>query len=717
MVQPPANPGVIRFGLFELDLDSRELRKSGVRIKLQEQPFLILAQLVERPGAIVTREELKKKLWPGDTFVDFDISLNSAVKKLRLALNDDSENPRFVETLYRRGYRFIAPVAAVGNSDQIQLLESRSKSPATAEPRPIRAGSKPIIGAAIVALLLIAVAFWLRPPLPPPRIISTTQITHDNLPKDQVVTDGPRLYFQETVNDQQVLSQVSADGGEVVQISTPFPNMAVLDLSPTASEILVQSFDIANTLMSTNFLGPLWMVPVPAGSPRRLGNLTAAGAAFSSDGKRLVFVAGKDLDLANADGSNVRKLASVSGDAFVPKFSPDGTHVRFSVLDRNTGSITLWDVATNGTGLQPLLPAWHQATGECCGNWTPDGKYFVFMALHASSEIWALQARVGLFHKSTSEPLRITTGPLNYFSPVPSPDGRRLFVIGEQPRAELQRYDASSEQFTPFLSGISAGELDFSRDAQFVTYVTYPEGTLWRSRTDGSERRQLTYSPLIASLPRWSPDGKRIAFAAATAASSLLKLVVISSDGGTPEELLPDESGNVDDPNWAPDGNSLIFSRSPVWGSANPKDFVLVRLDLKTGKLSELPDTGGLFAPRWSPDGRYLSGLTSNQDKLMMMEVATGKWAELATGQDIEYPNWSRDSQNLFFESTDNRGRALFRVNVSTRRAVRVLSLERMRRPSVPFGVQWSGLALDDSTLIMRDVGTREIYALTLDLP
>jgi Tol biopolymer transport system component/DNA-binding winged helix-turn-helix (wHTH) protein len=717
MAQPAANPGVVRFGLFELDLDARELRKSGVRIKLQEQPFLILELLVERPGAIVTREELQKKLWPGNTFVDFDLSLNSAVKKLRQALTDDSENPRFVETLYRRGYRFIAPVTAAENSQRIQLAENRSGSAAPAEPIPIQAGSKRIIVAAVVALLLIPVAVWLRPPLPPLRILSITQITHDNLPKDQVVTDGPRIYFQETLNDHQILSQVSAEGGEIVQIPTPFPNVAVFDLSPTASELLVQSFDIENSLMSTTFTGPLWMVPLPAGSPRRLSNLIAASATLSPDGKNLVFTTGQDLNLANADGSKARKLASVSGYAFVPKFSPDGTHVRFSVLDRNTGSITLWEVATNGRGLQPLLPAWHQAPGECCGNWTPDGKYFVFMAFHASNQIWALPDRVGFLHKRTSDPMRVTNGPLNYFSPVPSRDGHRLFVVGEQPRAELLRYDARSGQFTPFLSGISAGELDFSRDARFLAYVTYPEGVLWRSRADGSERRQLTYPPLVASLPRWSPDGKRIAFAAAAATSSLLKIVVMSADGGTPQELLPDESRSVEDPNWAPDGNSLIFSRSPVLGSTNPKDFVLVRLDLKSGQVSELPGSGGLFGPRWSPDGRYLSGLTSDQDKLMLMQVDTGQWSELATGQDIEYPNWSRDSQNLFFESTINAGRALFRVNVSSRRTERVLSLAGMRRPPVPFGVQWSGLGLDDSTVIMRDVGTREIYALTLDLP
>jgi TolB-like protein/DNA-binding winged helix-turn-helix (wHTH) protein len=119
MAQPTTNPRVVQFGLFELDLDARELRKSGVRIKLQEQPFVILALLVERPGTIVTREELQKKLWPGDTFVDFDLSLSSAVKKLRQALNDDSENPRFVETLYRRGYRFIFPIASTDSKGEV----------------------------------------------------------------------------------------------------------------------------------------------------------------------------------------------------------------------------------------------------------------------------------------------------------------------------------------------------------------------------------------------------------------------------------------------------------------------------------------------------------------------------------------------------------------------------------------------------------------------
>src|SRR5215472_16639604 len=124
MERPAANLKTLQFGLFEVDLLARELRKSGIKIKLHDQPFQVLTVLLERPGEIVTREELHSRLWPSDTFVDFDLSLNSAVKKLRQALGDESVNPRFVETLYRRGYRFIAPVSAISpqNGGAVEML-------------------------------------------------------------------------------------------------------------------------------------------------------------------------------------------------------------------------------------------------------------------------------------------------------------------------------------------------------------------------------------------------------------------------------------------------------------------------------------------------------------------------------------------------------------------------------------------------------------------
>ena len=126
--------------------------------------------------------------------------------------------------------------------------------------------------------------------------------------------------------------------------------------------------------------------------------------------------------------------------------------------------------------------------------------------------IWAVREPAGLFHKTPSKPLQLTNGPMSFTFPVPSPDGKKLFADGYLARGELAAYDIKSRQFLPFLSGISAGELDFSRDGKWIAYVSYPDGTLWRSRADGSERLQLTFPPVSAFLPHWSPDGTQIAY-------------------------------------------------------------------------------------------------------------------------------------------------------------------------------------------------------------
>ena len=157
VAQPATDPRIVQFGLFELDLDARELRKSGVRIKLQGQPFQILGMLLERPGEIVTREELQKRLWAEDTFVDFDLSLNSAVKKLRQALGDDSENPRFVETVYRRGYRFIGQTNGRAVAPE-PVLAPPTPSQASAKSEPLTTGARSLraLTWAIPALLILA---------------------------------------------------------------------------------------------------------------------------------------------------------------------------------------------------------------------------------------------------------------------------------------------------------------------------------------------------------------------------------------------------------------------------------------------------------------------------------------------------------------------------------------------------------------------------------
>src|SRR5882672_2755832 len=122
-------PRSVQFGVFEVDLRAGELRRNGSKIKLQGQPFQILTMLLARPGEVVTREELQKKLWPADVFVDFDHSLNAAIRRLRDALDDSAENPRFVETVARRGYRFVAPVNGAAPTLALQPTSQSTTGP------------------------------------------------------------------------------------------------------------------------------------------------------------------------------------------------------------------------------------------------------------------------------------------------------------------------------------------------------------------------------------------------------------------------------------------------------------------------------------------------------------------------------------------------------------------------------------------------------------
>jgi Tol biopolymer transport system component len=280
----------------------------------------------------------------------------------------------------------------------------------------------------------------------------------------------------------------------------------------------------------------------------------------------------------------------------------------------------------------------------------------------------------------------------------------------------LQRYDLKSRQFVPFLSGISAGHIDFSSDRQWVVYVAYPEATLWRSSIDGSEKMQLTSSPILAAMPRLSPDGKQVAFVDATPGKPQ-KAYVVSTEGGTPEELLPNSKEQEDDPAWSPDGKTLILAQYPEqFSSTNAAVYSIARVDAQTKEISKISGASGMFAPRWSPDGRYVSTFSADDHRLMLLELSTGRWSELTTGKILQYPNWSPDSKYVYYEDFGTDGPEIDRVNIADRKRERLLGLKDVPRVSLTEG-PWNGVAFDGSPLIMRDVGIRELYSLELQLP
>lgn len=726
MGQPATNPRIVQFGLFELDLDARELRKSGVRVKLQEQPFQILAMLLERPGSVVTREELQKKLWPGDTFVDFDLSLNSAVKKLRQALNDDSENPRFIETLYRRGYRFIGPVngSADARAVQTQFVPSGTRAAAPA-PVPVPAALRPSIATpgfyAAAALLLVLAAFvgYRLIPSQPPRVLGFNQITHDGLFKFQIVSDGERLYVNEMQGDHFVVNQVSVAGGETSSVPTPFANLAIRGIAPNGSALIVTSFQ------GTGGKADTWSLPLPSGPPRRLseqpvdalawspdGN-QAASVAWSPDGNEAAFSKGPDIYVAKSDLSEPHKLATAGGLVSRLRFSPDGRRLRFDNSEPGDGPTAIWEIARDGTGLRQLLPGWNAVPHECCGSWTPDGRYFVFQSFREGrNSVWAL-AEKAPWLGAAPKPVQLTNGPLDFGYPVVSKDGKRIFVIGSQPRSELVRYDGKSG-FEPYLDGRSIQDLAYSPDGKSMAYVTVPEGELWRSRVNGSERLQLAPAGMSAALPRWSPDGKQIVFSGSSSNTNWMAYL-ISSDGTGLRELIPGAKSGYD-PTWSADGKSIVLTLNPT-----DKHTPVVQrpgiaiVDVESGKISPLPNAEHLFSPRWSPDGRYIAALTDDSLKLMLFDVAVRRWQELAS-MPIGYPSWSHDGQYIYFDTTLSEDAAFFRVRISDHKLERLFSLKAMRRYWGPFG-PWTGLAPDDTPLLVRDISSQEIYALDWQAP
>ncbi len=573
--------------------------------------------------------------------------------------------------------------------------------------------------AALLVLIVVAVAFFAsRGPLPPPRVISTTQLTSDNLPKDLVVTDGPRVYFTETVNERVLLSQVSAGGGDISHIPTPFANSYISDVSPARSELLVNSYNGEETFLSS-YDSPVWIVPVPAGSPRRLGDILATVAVWSRDGQRLAFARGTDIYLAQSDGTQPHKLVTTTGNCFYMQFSPDGKRLRFSARDADSSDSRLWEVALDGTGLRQVLPeSFHQDPGECCGRWNADGSYYFFsIARNGRYDIWALRESTSLLHRASPEPQPVTAGPLSYFSPAPALAGNRLFVIGEQRRAQLQRFDAKAQQFVPFLDGISGGEIEFSRDGKWVTYVSYPDSLLWRSRGDGSDKLRLTSAPTTVSMPRWSPDAAQVVYLCGLPTKPP-KVCIVSRDGGATREIPPPDPRWLDDPQWSPDGKSLLVALYPLGIVGKPQDYSLTQYDLQTGKFTPLAGSEGTLGPRWSPDGRYIAAFSADTKKVMLLEVTAGKWSELATATALQYPNWSSDSRYVYFEDLGPDGPEIDRVSVATHKKEGVVLLKGISRVAMPeSSVPWNGVAPDGSPLIMRDVGSRELYSLELQLP
>jgi eukaryotic-like serine/threonine-protein kinase len=561
-------------------------------------------------------------------------------------------------------------------------------------------------GALLVTVLggAILILFWVQTP-PQPKVSNYVQLTHDGRRKSLIGTDGLRLYVGlggSGNSGPQGIAEMFISGGDPKSTPIlPSPNMVPVALSPDGSEILAINGQGAPPR------GPLWRIPVLGGSPRKLGDTAGETAALSPDGKTLAYANFNDLFVAQADGTDSRKLLSVRGEIKNVTWANDGSHLRFDTSETagSLGQQLMWEVSASGTGLHRLLAGWHDPADECCGRWTADGKYFIFQSKH---QIWALRQK-GSFIQPEPKPIPLTSSPLSLSSPLPSRDGKKLFVIGQTYRGELMRYDSKFGRFAPFLEGVSAEYVAFSKDRQWVAYVSYPEGTLWRHKLDGSQRLQLTYPPMYPVLPRWSPDANKIVFFEFGLSSDKpARIYEISSEGGAPRQLIPNDPGHQLDPNWSPDGSKIVYG-----GQSDDARSTIRIFDIASHQVSTLPDSQGLFSPRWSPNGRYILAFSSDSMKLLMFDLQIQKWAELAQGP-MGWLSWSKDGRCVYVLHYKGSGEVL-KIGISDRKTEQIVDLNNFVTGGRYGG--WLGLAPDDSPLLLRDAGTQDVYALDWEVP
>jgi serine/threonine protein kinase/dipeptidyl aminopeptidase/acylaminoacyl peptidase len=607
------------------------------------------------------------------------------------------------------GQAVTTPVArpVPDSKDRIRAMFATALTTAAAHPE---SSKVPWLVVGLVALVvLFAVVFFLRSPESPPAVISSLQITNDGTSKRSLVTDGTRLYFSEYVSGHSVLMQVSTAGGETAPVPISLPSADVYDFFPGRAELLVKGVAEGSDTES-----PVWILPLPAGSLRPVGNILAHAGTWAPDGQHIVYARNSSLYACNEDGSESHELIAVSGVPFAPRFSPDGHRLRFTIRNTEQRTSSLWEISPDGKNLHPVQPDWNKPPQEFGGTWTPDGEYFLFESTRDHTQnIWAVHEHKPLFGKAIAEPTPLTVGPLMFSNPTPSPDGKKLFVIGQQRRFDLIRMNGSAQQFSIYLPGVSAGEADITRDGGWIVYVSHPDLTLWRSKPDGSSRTQLTYAPMLAHMPRWSPDGTQIAFMASRPGKPW-KIFVMPAEGGTPREASAGDR-NQGDPTWAAGGNAIVFAGMPWLEYANAAGPNIHTVDVKTSQVSDVPDSENLFSPRCSQDGRYVAALSADSTKLMLYEVEKKKWSQLAESR-FAFENWSHDGKYIYAEDYPAKSDDIVRVSAANGKMDRLFSLKEIPRGFDPWEF-WVGLAPDDSPLLMRDKSTQEIYSLDVRFP
>ncbi len=678
-----------RFGVFELDPSAHELRKSGVRVKVQEQLFVVLLKLLERPGELVAREELRRIIWSADTFVDFDAGLNTVINRLREVLRDSAEVPRFIETVPKLGYRFIASVERTDEEHHAPISPSKNR----------RVSIAIILSVAAAFLLLVSAGgylFLMRSDSFSAAGLEVVPLT--GMPgreSDPAFSpDGNQVAFrfsEDGVKGRSGIYITVVGGAKPLQLTSDSGDCCPV-WSPDGRTIGVAHQGPALT--------EIYVLPALGGAPRKIYTITKRyrehiGKPFdfswSPDSKFLLvsIVAVPNaaaphgrpsIALVSLTDSSTRLVTSPPPEFsdWSPAISPDGKRIAF-VRSSGPGSLDdLYVVAT--TGGEPKRLTFDRRNIDDAPTWTPDGRDIIFSSARGGlSSLWRIAAAGG------GVPTRIEGAGTSVFSPALALRNQRLAYVNRSIQENLWKVWLSDPKHvtqSPQLLFATRGETAlpyFSPDGLKLAFESTQSGyrEIWTMNHDGSNPAQLTYLNRESGTPRWSRDGRFIAFDYRPTEHSEIYLVEVP--GGVPQifPTIPDADNT--EPNFSNDGKWLYFSSNrgneatQVWKAPYPSG----------GAPVQLTKNGGV-RPVESADGFVYFSRTFRTDEIWKISASGGQEILVMKGNGLRSCwNWALSSAGIYFINEEPK-RALSYYEFATQKTFPLVTQERLgEQPAV----------------------------------
>ncbi len=585
-------------------------------------------------------------------------------------------------------------------STETKIAADPSESEFRTRAWPQRLFRKAVLPSAIVAGALFVIFIFLLPDTVRLEATNPVRITRSQAFVLSPLLGGSALiYYQRYANEQYSVAAIPNRGGGPSIIQTGLANSDLCDLAPNGTSMLLR-----NLIGSRDVNEPLYSMNL-GHQAHRVGNVWAYDAAWYPNRKRILYSANGVVYSSDPAGKSRRRLFEVPGNAEWFRWSPDGKILRFTVINKNEDT-AIWELKVGNKKPHRLFPK--MPYYQCCGSWTPDGKFYIFQVrVDQNFQVWARQERQSSLFAFHPRTFPLIQGSVSYRGPLISRDGEKLFLYAEDPKGELVRYDFQARQFVPMLPSISARTLAFSRDGNRIAYSTMKGDNLWQCHTDGTHCLQLTHGFRNTLLPRWSPDGRMIAFMGVHFTGNW-GIYSVAAKGGPVRSLF---NGNEAEgyPDWSPDGQRLVFSE--VIPVAQPEGVHV--LDLRTNKVSTLPGSKDFYYPRWSPDGRYIAAFHSGNHFLYLFDFDNSTWRPLAEIPGA-YANWSHDGKEIYFLSNTVAGRMAFRIAIADDRRIREVASFKGIQPCPFILGDWMGLTPDDAPVAVQCMTTDNIYAWNL---